>query len=82
VNISYPFVCETENDAKKHYEELTHSKVKGLWEVVHMLEPAFYYFKFSETLNAASNSAITDFKFIMESVDTAFKTGMIILCCA
>lgn len=71
VSINYPFACTgNETDGKLAYYEKCRSKVKGSWVVARMFEPAFYYFKFSETAKPASQSTVTDFNFITTDVNT------------
>ena len=71
VSIDYPFACtENETDGKLAYYEKCRSKVKGSWVVARMFEPAFYYFKFSETAKPASQSTVTDFNFTTIDVNT------------
>lgn len=71
VSINYPFACtRNETDGKLAYYEKCLSKVKGSWAVARMFEPAFYYFKFSETAKPASQSTVTDFNFTTTDVNT------------
>jgi hypothetical protein len=71
VSIDYPFACtENETNGKLAYYEKCRSKVKGSWAVARIFEPAFYYFKFSETAKSASQSTVTDFNFTTRDVDT------------